>query len=56
MTNFEKFVEVFGFEPDTTTCIEYVPDMYPACIEHHPTCEGCEKQKWWYKEYKEKAQ
>lgn len=56
MTNFDKFKEVFGFEPNTkTTCIAIDCDCCPiADWGSNKMCGDCEKniRKWWNSEYK----
>ena len=55
MTNYDKFFEVFGVEPDTDS-------SFLACPPHGgaPKCEwykefdgGCHCEQWWDQEYKE---
>lgn len=47
MTNVEKFVEVFGFEPDYS-CV--IPEW--VCMDQEAMCKTCPFYEWWNKEYK----
>ena len=53
MTNAEKYQEVFGLEPEigcpTLNCNKC--PIYEDCYHDNNVC----LKKWWYSEYKEKA-
>lgn len=54
MTNAEKFEEVFGVEPDTGCCILMCETMSYPCEYFEELDGGCNCNKWWYEQYKEK--
>ena len=49
-TNKEKFEEIFGFEPNTNTCL--IPKS--KCNGNPAECNGCQYDDWWTSEYKAK--
>lgn len=59
MTNYQKFIEVFGFKPDKKTCIPICPDNLreTACeyflYSDNPLMPhgGCNCERWWDEEY-----
>ena len=62
MNNLEKFIEVFGFEPDTTACIPKCPEMVreTACpyvkeLNNRSIVTNyyCNCESWWFEEFKE---
>ncbi len=54
MTNFEKFVNTFGFAPNTGNCITGDPcSLCPICVDDI-WCTAEQKENWWNSEYKEK--
>lgn len=54
MTNAEKFEEVFGVEPDTSCCILMCETMSYPCKYLEELDGGCNCNKWWDEQYKEK--
>lgn len=56
MTNTEKFVEVFGFEPELHALIE-TNCIFPNTVcAKYKNCSRCPMEDWWDKEYKEEVQ
>ena len=52
MSNIEKFKEVFGFEPNTNSCI--IPENQAECVLcDNVECDKCKYENWWECEYKE---
>ena len=48
-TNKEVFKQVFGFDPNTNTCV-----MSKDCCNGNPAeCDGCRFNDWWNAPYKE---
>ena len=56
MTNKEKFIETFGFEPDTRVCVA-PRAVCKEVIRSNPAIENkcmvCPFYDWFHKEYKE---
>ena len=53
MTNFEKFVSIFGFAPNTGSCITDEPCcLCPICNEDIG-CSTEHKENWWRSDFKE---
>lgn len=59
MTNAEKFKEVFGYAPDTDSCIapqkvcDKQAELHIKDADIKTMCEDCPFKDWWHKEYKE---
>lgn len=56
MTNKEKFIETFGFEPDTSMCVApraVCRDTIRTNPVEEDACKICPFQGWFNKEYKE---
>ncbi len=54
MTNKDKFIEVFGFEPDTETMIPVCPPRGVECpFMDDGIYSECHCELWWGREYKE---
>lgn len=54
MNNKEKFIEVFGFEPDTETMIPVCPPRGVECpFMDDGIYSECHCELWWGREYKE---
>ena len=54
MTNKDKFIEVFGFEPDTETMIPVCPPRGVECpFMDDGIYSECHCELWWSREYKE---
>lgn len=52
MTNFEKFVDTFGFAPNMDNCLTRDPCyMCPIC-DDDMSCTTEHKENWWNSEYK----
>ena len=51
MTNFEKFVNTFGFAPNTENCLTDSP--CGMCPIGDMSCTIERKENWWKSEYKE---
>ena len=53
MTNKDKFIEVFGFEPDTETMIPVCPPRGVECpFMDDGIYSECHCELWWGREYK----
>lgn len=52
MTNYEKYIEVFGYKPWTGVCM--APEDRPQECLTSPdyVCKDCEWLNWWDKEYR----
>ena len=53
MTNEEKFIEVFGFKPDTESLIIECPseEYASSCPYYEELDGGCHCETWWHDKY-----
>ena len=54
MTNEEKFIRIFGVEPDTESMVLKCPyeNATEKCSYYEELDGGCHCETWWHKEYK----